>query len=350
MKIIDVHRFNRKLQMLNEWSNFKHKIANIVSKIIKKLAIKIKDDYDFLSGNTDLITISNFVKYHIKKKEKFNISFVIDDIPTRDLIFNFTMRKSDISKMDGDLTLNYIKNFSLLTVYFPFIENEEDLNNYIKNNFLREMKGNINHELTHYFDRNSSYKDEEYNPGSSSKSLLDYFLYLTQKIEIKAIIQELISIIHSKNKRNKQTKENDISLKELISERFKFSFRVLTENSFLEKYFLSCYVSYVFNEKTLKERYWKFLISEKDISEYICSKDKIFEIKESLIKLNKFINDYKLNLIKKKIFEDKNKIDDIILYLESDFFNNLKMDIKNFSTEELFSKFSDYYIKNFILS
>ena len=66
---------------------------------------------------------------------------------------------------------------------------------------------------------------------------------------MKAIIQELISIIHSKNKRNKQTKENDI-----------------------------------------------------------------------------------------------------ILYLESDFFNNLKMDIKNFSTEELFSKFSDYYIKNFILS
>ena len=132
MKIIDVHRFNRKFQMLNEWNNFKHKIANIVSKIIKKMSNKIKDDYDFLSGNTDLITIINFVKYHIKKEENFNVNFVIDGIPTKDLIFNFTMRKSDFSKMNGDLTLNYINNFSLLTIYFPLIEKEEELNSYLK--------------------------------------------------------------------------------------------------------------------------------------------------------------------------------------------------------------------------
>lgn len=345
MKIIDVHRFNRKFQMLNEWSNFKHKIANIVSKIIKKLAIKIKDDYDFLSGNTDLITISNFVKYHIKKKENFNLNFIIEDISSKDIIFNFSIRKSDLSKMNGNLILNGYNGFSVLNVYFPLIENEKELDIYLKNNFLSDLKKNINHELTHYFDKKIIYGEKDYLKGHESKSVLDYFLYMTQKIEMRAIIQELVSFIHSKNKNTIRKRENKSSLLKLICDRFRSSFEVINKKSFLEKCFISCFVSYIFNEKKLKERYWNFLIFEKDISVYILKENDINEIRDALISLNDFIFEYRKNILNDDIF--KNNDDDILLFLESKFFNTLEINIEDFSKKELFSKFADFYFKNF---
>ena len=159
----------------------------------------------------------------------------------------------------------------------------------------------------------------------------------------------MVSILHSKNKSKNYSKENNFSLKKLISNRFKHSFKILTKNSFLEKYFIACFVSYIFNEKILKERYWKFLTTEKDISDFIFDENKIFLIRDSLKRINNFISNYKSKILKKKIFENKKKTDDNILYLESEFFNTLKINIKDFNEEELFSKFSDFYLENFIL-
>ena len=186
MKIIDVHRFNRKFQMLNEWSNFKHKIEYIVNKLIKLLVLNIKNEnphYKSLTSRETLVSIF----YNSRKNEK-SIHFEIShDNFLNGFTFDFVMYSpNDIieEKFKGKYFKDKIEiivpNFSSLKEFCDYTSSD---------NFFEDMYSVLNHEISHHMDKklnlNNNYDD-------SFSSSLEDILYYIQEREIRASNMEKI--------------------------------------------------------------------------------------------------------------------------------------------------------------
>ena len=140
-----------------------------------------------------------------------------------------------------------------IVVHIPMYKNSEELSNKISTEpFWTEMQNTLNHELTHYVhDKDMPF--ELYQKGTNTETLTQWIKYHLQEVEMRATIQG--SMTHYKK---------GISLLSYLSDISKLVFKKNSTKfkSTLVKLYLTSFISYIRNNKTMFNRYWKNLAND----------------------------------------------------------------------------------------
>ena len=141
-----------------------------------------------------------------------------------------------------------------IIVHIPMFKNSEELSNKISTEpFWTEMQNTLNHELTHYVhDKDMPF--ELYQKGTNTETLTQWIKYHLQEVEMRATIQG--SMAHYKKGISLLSYLSDIS--KLIFKKNSTKFK-----STLVKLYLTSFISYIRNNKTMFNRYWKNLANDK---------------------------------------------------------------------------------------
>lgn len=141
-----------------------------------------------------------------------------------------------------------------IVVNIPMFKNPNELSDKIStDSFWTEMQDTLNHELTHYV-HEKDMDFELYQKGTNTETLSQWVKYHLQEVEIRATIQG--SMAHFKK---------GTSLFNYLNDRVKTIFKKnLTKfKPTLVKLYLASFVSYIHNNKTMFNRYWKNLVNDK---------------------------------------------------------------------------------------
>lgn len=140
-----------------------------------------------------------------------------------------------------------------IVVHIPMFKNSEELSKNLSSEyFWTELNDTLNHELTHYL-HEKDMPFELYQKGTDTETLSQWVKYHLQEVELRAVIQG--SMAHHKKGTN---------LLSYLTSRAKYIFKKnLTKfKPTLIKLYLASFVSYIHNNKTMFNRYWKYLAND----------------------------------------------------------------------------------------
>lgn len=247
MKINEIHNFLKRYEQLNEWSNFKHKMAKNVALVIKTIANKIREISNPIADSTSYEVIRDFLLKNRKNNSPFNLKFQIDGVDFKQLKFKIEFNPNSLNKnISGD----YTALSNTLNIEIPPKNNFKEFENYLNKSFFEDLKEVLNHELVHFEDRNIPNLNYTI---PSKKIFTDEILYLTHEKEIRALIQEMMPKI-----------KRGYKLKDCIKERLKYPFGNAYEyfESNLIYFFFCFFVTSIFNDSTLKKKYWSLIVND----------------------------------------------------------------------------------------
>lgn len=254
------------IKFVNEsWGNFNTKISKITSRVMKAWASYWKEKYPQIVHKSDRMALADVLWSYSKAKRHLETKIVIDDINFY-FVLDFKNILKGISYQQGN---NIIINVS-------FEKNSEKFYKLLQTKeYWEKIQGTLNHELTHYFDkeRNSM---EEYHDSNSQSSYLKWVLYHTQQVEMKAHIQQLMPLV-------KQGTSFIDCLDDMLKKRFKKDYTKL-KTTFV-KFVKYSYLSYIKHDKDMRNKYWKYIVNDPDFSAQIPNYETIKKFFNALIQM-----------------------------------------------------------------
>ena len=199
---------------------------------------------------TDRRALSNVLWSYKKKKVQLEITVRVDEI---DVTFVLDIK----NKLKGS-SYHYGNN---VIINLPFDKNSETFyKNLLSNDYWVKVQGLLNHEFTHHFDKE---KKDEYHPANTKASYIYWTLYNTQETEMKAFIQQFMPQI-----------KNGKSFMDCLDNRLKTAFKkdYTTFKYTLVKFVKLSYLSYIKDNKTMFDKYWKFIINDPNFSTRVPSR------------------------------------------------------------------------------
>ena len=264
MNIFQVNKF---LTSMNEsWGNYNTKIAKWTSRIFKQFAKSVKETYPALQDYSDRIAISKLllVSSRQKRQKKYCVFMVpADFIEGKPSIFFTFFPDEKKTTFSGGTSFKTEENKlpnDRIVIHIPMFKNSNELSNKISQEFFwTELNDTLNHELTHYL-HEKDMNLEQYQKGTNTETLLQWVKYHLQEVEMRATIQGWMA--HFKK---------GTSLLDYLNDRAKYIFK---KNSTkfkptLVKLYLASFVSYIHNNKTMFNRYWKNLVNDKQVQKYV---------------------------------------------------------------------------------
>lgn len=281
MNIFQVNKFL--ISMNESWGNYNTKIAKWTSRIFKLFAESVKKAYPVLQNCSDRIAIRRLLLVSSKQKwEKvYCVSVVKADFIEGSPSVYFTFFPDEKKTTFGGGT-SFSKN--RIVVDIPMFKNFDELSDKISTEFFwTELQDTLNHELTHYVhDKNMDV--EMYQKGTNTKTLSQWVKYHLQEIEMRATIQGWMA--HFKK---------GTSLLDYLNGVAKTIFRKnLTKfKPTLVKLYLASFVSYIHNNKTMFNRYWKNLVNDDQIQKYVVNETTLSEFMDAMDYCGKSIEELK---------------------------------------------------------
>lgn len=245
--------------MGESWGNYNTKIAKWTSRIFKEFAKSVKETYPALQDYPDRIAISKLllVSSRQKRDRKYCVFMVKADFIEGSPSVFFTFF-TDKKKTTFGGSTNFDDN--RIIVHIPMYKNSDELSNKISTEpFWTEMQNTLNHELTHYVhDKDMSF--ELYQTGTNTETLSQWVKYHLQEVEMRATIQG--SMANFKKGTSLLTYLSSIA--KLIFKKNLTKFKPT-----LVKLYLTSFISYIHNNKTMFNRYWKNLANDKQVQKYV---------------------------------------------------------------------------------
>lgn len=307
MLISEVYRFNKTLNQINEWNNYKHKLFAASSRIIKEFARALKSKYPEIEGNTTRQIIYNGLLEN--RKRDSGLSLTITDKILPNYRFSFSMEKSTspTAKNGGECdSYNGIINF-----YFYPYENIEDFKEHISSpEFFESLKDTINHEITHALDKKVDL--EMYvTPGKFEEPFI-FVAYITQPGEMRAVIHGVYSRVNK-----------NLSFIEALKKRIEALKDHFLNQDFLYEHILKSIISFIYYDDEYRKRYWHKIKNDKDIEKYLCDEDDILLFNEWMCALARRIK----NILKKSRIELDEEEYTLFGYKDIPLYNDFNDDI-----------------------
>lgn len=281
MNIFQVNKFL--ISMNESWGNYNTKIAKWTSRIFKLFAWSVKKAYPVLQDCSDRIAIRRLLLVSSKQKwEKvYCVSVVKADFIEGSPSVYFTFFPDEKKTTFGGGT-SFSKN--RIVVDIPMFKNFDELSDKISTEFFwTELQDTINHELTHYV-HDKDMNVEMYQKGTNTETLSQWVKYHLQEIEIRATTQGWMA--HFKK---------GTSLLDYLNGVTKSIFRKnLTKfKTTLVKLYLTSFVSYIHNNETMFNRYWKNLVNDEQIQKYVVDETTLSEFMNAMDYCGKSIEELK---------------------------------------------------------
>ncbi|MBO5827260.1 MAG: hypothetical protein J6R59_02215 [Paludibacteraceae bacterium] len=167
-----------KIKFVNEsWGNFNTKIAKITSKIIKTWANYWREKFPRIAHKSDRLVLIDVLWSYNKLKRHLETEITVDGI-------NYYFVLDIKNKLNG---ISY-QNGNNIIINIPFEKNNDKFYKMLKDDeYWKRLQDTINHELTHYFDKENDMMQNYYDSHSQG-SYLHWVLYNTQEIEMRAFI------------------------------------------------------------------------------------------------------------------------------------------------------------------
>lgn len=301
MKIVDVFKFNKSLKLINEWNNFKHKIAHQTSSIIKKLALKIKEKYPKTSHLKTLEVIKGSMIFH--HKHNLDFEYVVENENLK-IIFKGVEDDSD----SGRFYVSPQKDFYTIVIFLPIFISDEKFDNYILNfkENIFKIQSTLNHELTHYF--NKKEKENDYNDYitiSGTDCPSEMILYFSQEEEMKSYIQGMMPYVKGGN-----------TLLDSIKKKFNKTFS--NDMEYIKNFLITFYVSYIINDKNMREKYLSILKQDGKYTDFVKDYNLLMSMRKQLLNYFATYCSFMENILNKKRMVGR----DIHPLMDYDFYYN----------------------------
>ena len=269
--------------MNESWGNYNSKIAKWTSKIFKSFAQSVKESYPALQDYSDRIAIGKLltVSSRQKRDKKYCVFMIKADFIEGNPSIFFTFFQDEKKITFGGST-NFESN--RIVVNIPMFKNTDELIKNLSSEFFwTELNDTLNHELTHYL-HEKEMPFELYQKGTDTETLSQWVKYHLQEVEIRATIQG--SMAHYKK---------GTDLLSYLTSRVKHIFRKnLTKfKPTLIKLYLASFVSYIHNNKTMFNRYWKYLANDKEVQKYVVEEETLSKFMDAMEYCGKSFEDLK---------------------------------------------------------